>query len=49
MVETDIGAGLYNLEVESGTGLITSNLQEWYLSKMIRITEVYEEYYSEAC
>lgn len=46
-VGTDIASGLYNLEVESGTGLITGDLQEGYLSEMMGIMEGYEEYYSE--
>ena len=29
MVGTDIAAGLYNLEVESGIGLITDDLTKW--------------------
>lgn len=47
IVGIDIAAGLYNLEVESGTGLITGDLQEGYLSEMMGIMEGYEEYYSE--
>lgn len=46
-VGTDIAAGLYNLEVESGTGLLTGDLKDGYLSEMMGIMEGYEEYYSE--
>ena len=46
-VGTDIAPGIYNLTVESGTGLITGDLQEGYLSEMMGIMEDYEEYYSE--
>lgn len=46
-VGIDIAAGLYNLEVESGTGLLTGDLKDGYLSEMMGIMEGYEEYYSE--
>lgn len=46
IVGTDIAAGLYNLEVESGTGLLTGDLKDGYLSEMMGIMEGYEEYYS---
>ena len=44
-VGTDIASRLYNLEVESGTGLLTGDLKDRYLSEMMRIMEGYEEYY----
>lgn len=47
IVGTDIAAGLYNLEVESGTGLLTGDLKDGYLSEMMGIMEGYDEYYSE--
>lgn len=46
-VGTDIAPGIYNLTAQSGTGLITGDLQEGYLSEMMGIMEDYEEYYSE--
>lgn len=46
-VGRDIVPGIYNLKVVSGSGLITGDLQEGYLSEMMGIVEGYEDYYSE--
>ena len=45
-VGTDIASRLYNLEVESGTELLTGDLKDGYLLEMMEIMERYEEYYS---
>lgn len=49
-VGTDIAAGIYNLEAESGLGLISGDLKNGYFSEIMGSSsdfDGYEEYYSE--